>query len=280
MAVISTGPISLVSIQNEFGGTNPISLSEYYKSVGYTTSNNSVNPSSGAISIGSFHGAVKGFLFNPVISTPVLNYNLSTAAISAGWDGVMPLLATVTNNSTVGSASTSQYSFVIPPLPAGSQALLVNQGYIVGCGGSGANVGTTGASGLPGGPALQIAFAAVIDNNSGVIAGGGGGGASGNYTSAHIFGCGGGGAGYSVGAGGSWPAGFYNVYGASAATLTTGGVGGTYAGSGGALGAPGGATGFSEGNGILGIGGAAGAATSGAAMATWIFTGSRLGVVG
>lgn len=49
MALQTTGPISLDDIQTEFGGTNPISISEYYGEGGV--------PSSGTISIGDFYGA-------------------------------------------------------------------------------------------------------------------------------------------------------------------------------------------------------------------------------
>lgn len=49
MALPSSGPISLAQVQTEFGGSNPISLSEYYgKASGI--------PSSGTISLGQFRG--------------------------------------------------------------------------------------------------------------------------------------------------------------------------------------------------------------------------------
>ena len=50
MALQSSGPISLLDIANEFGGSTPHSLSEYYGA-------DSGIPSSGAISIGNFYGA-------------------------------------------------------------------------------------------------------------------------------------------------------------------------------------------------------------------------------
>lgn len=59
MALPSSGAISLLAIQNEFGGANPISISEYYKggaNVPNTTTNASV-PTSGTISFNDFHGA-------------------------------------------------------------------------------------------------------------------------------------------------------------------------------------------------------------------------------
>jgi hypothetical protein len=60
MALPTSGPLSLTDIQTEFGGTNPISLNEYYAGGGLvpsgTTGTNGAVPSSGAISINSFYG--------------------------------------------------------------------------------------------------------------------------------------------------------------------------------------------------------------------------------
>jgi hypothetical protein len=60
MPLPTSGPLSLTDIQTEFGGTNPISLNEYYAGGGLvpsgTTGTNGAVPSSGAISINSFYG--------------------------------------------------------------------------------------------------------------------------------------------------------------------------------------------------------------------------------
>jgi hypothetical protein len=50
MALQTSGAISLSDIQSEFGGSNPISLSEYYGAA-------SGIPTSGAISLSNFYGA-------------------------------------------------------------------------------------------------------------------------------------------------------------------------------------------------------------------------------
>jgi hypothetical protein len=52
MAIPGSGEVDLDDIQTEFGGSNPISLSEYY---GVT----SAIPSSGAISVSDFYGTAK-----------------------------------------------------------------------------------------------------------------------------------------------------------------------------------------------------------------------------
>jgi hypothetical protein len=55
MAITGSGPISFSNLQTEFGGSNPISLSEYYRGGSYTTSNNTGVPTTGAISLSQFY---------------------------------------------------------------------------------------------------------------------------------------------------------------------------------------------------------------------------------
>lgn len=57
MALQSSGAISLSQIAGEFGGSTPHSLSEYYRSGGLVTSNNTNIPASGSISFSNFYGA-------------------------------------------------------------------------------------------------------------------------------------------------------------------------------------------------------------------------------
>lgn len=62
MALQSSGTITLAQIQTEFGGSNPISLSEYYRggSLVPDTATNSGIPTSGAIALNDFYGAAAG----------------------------------------------------------------------------------------------------------------------------------------------------------------------------------------------------------------------------
>ena len=64
MALPSSGPISLSMIQTEFGGANPISLSEYYKNGPYVLATDYAPnvPTSGPISLSNFYGAQKNSL--------------------------------------------------------------------------------------------------------------------------------------------------------------------------------------------------------------------------
>ncbi len=60
MPLPSSGPLALSQIQTEFGGSNPISLSEYYAGGSFvpagTTGTFGAVPSSGTISIRNFYG--------------------------------------------------------------------------------------------------------------------------------------------------------------------------------------------------------------------------------
>lgn len=60
MTLPTSGPLSLSDIQTEFGGSNPISLNEYYAGGTYvpsgTTGTYGAVPTSGAISIQNFYG--------------------------------------------------------------------------------------------------------------------------------------------------------------------------------------------------------------------------------
>lgn len=56
MALQSSGAISLANIQTEFGGSNPISLSEYYRGGGLVPSSVTAVPASGTIDFADFYG--------------------------------------------------------------------------------------------------------------------------------------------------------------------------------------------------------------------------------
>lgn len=61
MTLPTSGAISLSSLQSEFGGSNPISLSEYYAGGSYvpsgTSGTNGAVPSSGTNSLSKYYGA-------------------------------------------------------------------------------------------------------------------------------------------------------------------------------------------------------------------------------
>lgn len=72
MTIPSSGAISLLDIQNEFGGSSPISLNEYYAGGSYvpsgTTGTYGAVPSSGAISLRDFYGTSKIVVVNRTVT--------------------------------------------------------------------------------------------------------------------------------------------------------------------------------------------------------------------
>ena len=175
MTLPASGAISLGNIQTEFGGTNPIGMNEYYRGGSYVTTNNTGVPTSGTITLNNFYNAVKEFSFT--ISSDTKNANLYTLAINAGWDGVIPVRATIASGYYLWSNSTGSPALVIPSnFSAG--LVLVNNGFIMGRGGNG---GASGGSGGSGGPAIhnQSTNVNIVNQSGGYIGGGGGGGGAG-----------------------------------------------------------------------------------------------------
>lgn len=84
MAIPSSGPLSMTTIQTEFGGSNPIGLNEYYAGGGLVPAGTSGTygavPSSGAIGIQSFYGTsnVSGWYYfiPPTSGTEVSLYGI------------------------------------------------------------------------------------------------------------------------------------------------------------------------------------------------------------
>ena len=90
MALQSTGKISLSDIQTLFGGTNPITMSEYYNNnaSGFTTGVTGIPNSGATISISHFYGKAK-----PAVSTgSLLNTTLQNI-----YSGLQPYLAEYKN---------------------------------------------------------------------------------------------------------------------------------------------------------------------------------------
>ena len=172
MAIQASGAVSLSNIQTEFGGSNPISMSEYYRSGTYIPSGATSVPTSGAIDISDFYGASNSYAFT--IAANTRNADVRALAITDGWDQSTPLSVTVNSGVWCYSDTTSTGGLVLAGSFAGG-VTVVNNGNIIGMGG--------GAS-QAGGSAIQITTSdtVAVTNNSGAFIAGGGGGGGGSYT--------------------------------------------------------------------------------------------------
>lgn len=181
MAVKPSGSLSMkTDIVGEFGGAAPHGLKEYYDAA-------TGIPASGTISMSDFYG--KSSLFTFTLSSNQENWNLRSAAITAGWDGSAPLIVNINSGVYVWSDTTATAGLIISGSFAGGLTLN-NSGFIMGRGGNGA----TNGSGAAGGPGVTVSLssgsASINNQSSGYIGGGGGGGGT-----KDILGGGGGGAG-------------------------------------------------------------------------------------
>jgi hypothetical protein len=146
MAIPLTGTISLTDIQTEFGGTNPASLSEYYKGGAYVLSTDYAPnvPTSGKISLSDFYGARKTTVTTLTFTSVGDNFFALPATV------VGNLSVTITGGGGGGGGSDSQsgapgYS----GLTVTGSSFPVSAGEIVNCffGGGGGAGGSGGGGG-------------------------------------------------------------------------------------------------------------------------------------
>ena len=286
MALPSSGAISLSQVNVELGVSATAT-----RSLNDSTTRTLFGVASGQISMSQGYGKANRVARSLTIGGDTYNYSLAPGSVSGYSSGITDVTLTINGGVVVGSTSTGAYAMTISGFAAGDTVTIINNGYIVGMGGTGGSFGAYG--GNPGGgagPALNAASAVRI-YNYGTIGGGGGGGGSGGQW-AGIAGAGGGGGGgagrYAGGAGAgnpeSWPYPGYAGQNGGAGSLTAGGYGGAGAGGagsggyGGNLGANGNTGGAGSGGGGGG-GGAGGACTAGNVRITWLATGTRYGAL-
>lgn len=77
MALQSSGTITIQDIADEFGGTAPHSLSEYYRNGAYVGSSNTGVPTSGTISLSDFYGASAATVVTVTEDNQVGAYSIS-----------------------------------------------------------------------------------------------------------------------------------------------------------------------------------------------------------
>lgn len=206
MALPPSGPLSLSQIRDEFGGGNPVSLSQYYAGGGRVPSGTSGTygpvPTSGAISIKNFYGTSSTFV--ATIGGSIANLHLATWASQNGWNGSSPARITIAPNVYIYSTDVNTPGLITGSFPNG--LTIVNQGFIMGKGGHGGGP-LTAYFPESGGPAISLNCSTVIDNTYGNAYIGGGGGGGGGADGGSNAMSGGGGAGGGDGGGGDANAG-------------------------------------------------------------------------
>ena len=184
MAIPSAGSsLAFSAIQTEFGGSNPISLSEYYAGGDNVPSGTSGDagsiPSSGAIAVSQFYGSTNRVAIALTISSTTQSYNIFSnrgGTYSAGISDV-----TLTVQAIVGSTGASAID-TGNQWTSGDTVKIINNSQIVGRGGAGGAGGgqnAQGGAGSAGQPAIVLGINTTIQNNGGNIRGGGGGGGGG-----------------------------------------------------------------------------------------------------
>ena len=192
MACPSSGQIKIQDIVDEFGGSTPHSLSEYYRDGGEVPSNNTNVPTSGTISLSNFYDAVNEIIVT--VSSGTTNYSCSTA-FGSHWTSAVPKRLIINSGVTIGGTG-SNPALTIEGSMAGT-FIVQNGGTITGYGGA--------AQGGTGGSAVKVLTdnsSGITFNNTGSLQAGGGGGGTGGDSGAGGTG-GNGGAGGAGGEGGN-----------------------------------------------------------------------------
>jgi hypothetical protein len=119
---------------------------------------------------------------NITLNNNQLEFVLAPNIVSGYTAGSTAVTLTVNSGVYVYSDNTGRAGLTVTGFAAGDSISIVNNGFIIGRGGNGANSPSSGAlgqgiAGSPGGPAMRINNDVTITNNS-YIAGGGGGGAT------------------------------------------------------------------------------------------------------
>ena len=190
-----SGAISLNDINTVFGRGN--NLNSYRGTTYYTSTAGPFTFSSGAIDMNSFHGT--GPIANRVaisytFSSNAADASLNVASISGYAAGTSDITITVNSGIYLWASSTGNAGLTLTGGTSGDTITIVNNGYIMGCGGHGGDIDSGGYPVTPtpsGGTALSLGFTTTVNNTNGsaYIGGGGGGGGS------SALGSGGGGAG-------------------------------------------------------------------------------------
>ena len=127
MAIQSSGIITIQDIVDEFGGSAPHALSEYYRNGANVPSNNTSVPTSGTISISNFYGAVDEIQYTQ--SSNSENLSLTSVFGSTVWASSVPKRFILPSGVTIGGTTT--HALLIPSGMGGSLIMDIT-GYVYG----------------------------------------------------------------------------------------------------------------------------------------------------
>jgi len=158
MALPSSGVLTLNDIQTEFGGTNPIDLSDYYRGGGLVpdTALNAGIPTSGVISVTDFYGSANTIALN-FVNHGVASGNSGTINIgTARGTRMVHLSGYINNTSTIGgvTAVSINGSSAALIVPASSQRYGAWQAYAKVPAGTTATFSITDS--IPGAPIFYV----------------------------------------------------------------------------------------------------------------------------
>jgi len=181
MALPGSGALSFSAIQTEFGGSNPISLSEYYRGGAYVRGQASTVPTSGAISLSNFYGTSATIVL--AITSNTSHVNILTLATAAGYNAASDTTPIIVNVSA-GISGSSAPALRTGALNAASN-LTINIASGASIEGFAGAVGGTGAAGGTGGDGILFEITSgtgtyLVDNDGTTSGGGGGGGGGGS----------------------------------------------------------------------------------------------------
>jgi len=164
----ASGTISIQDLVDEFGGTAPHSMSEYYRDAGLVPGNNTSVPTSGAFSLTDCYSAVNEIQHTH--SDGDTHVDLSSV-FGSNWASTVPKRVIIPSGVTVGGTTTHAINV---PTGMGGTLVFDISGNVLGYGGA-ANSGV-------GGNAIYCAQTSGVTinlNSGGTIKGGGGGGGQG-----------------------------------------------------------------------------------------------------